>query len=128
MGVLGLKRSADVRSLVFNTMYFALLACMWKKPALSDRGDALWFGVLSYFSFIGAVCVHNTIHTPSELQPRFVCLLALLPRRNAASASRSYTPSPPLVCHQPCRLLVVAGLFRRTAAFSLQRTSPSRPS
>jgi fatty acid desaturase len=59
-----LRYRADVRSLVFVAIYFALVIGQW---LLVPRN--LWlavplFAVTCVFSFLGAVITHNTIHAP----------------------------------------------------------------
>lgn len=76
MGWFGLRRNADLRSLSFITCYFVLLYVLWTRgneavnPATDwPRHHWFWYSWLIYLSFLGAVCVHNTIHCPMFFSP-----------------------------------------------------------
>jgi len=63
--MLGLRRAADLRTLAFTAFYFALFATTWCKfYTMSSAQFAMAWCTLAYFSFVGAVAVHNTIHCP----------------------------------------------------------------
>lgn len=64
-----LRYAADVRTLVFVAIFFALVAIQWVVPGASLFGGSPRVGVpmlvlTCWFSFFGAVATHNTIHCP----------------------------------------------------------------
>jgi fatty acid desaturase len=64
-----LRYAADVRTLVFVTTFFTLVAVQWTVAPLSLFGGSAAVGVplllLTFcFSFFGAVATHNAVHCP----------------------------------------------------------------
>eukprot|EP00462_Mataza_sp_D1_P019681 CAMPEP_0175139556 /NCGR_PEP_ID=MMETSP0087-20121206/10970_1 /TAXON_ID=136419 /ORGANISM="Unknown Unknown, Strain D1" /LENGTH=318 /DNA_ID=CAMNT_0016422583 /DNA_START=35 /DNA_END=991 /DNA_ORIENTATION=+ len=66
MGVLGLRHNSDIRTLAFTALFFILLAHNWANWETA-RPTYFWlmWCVQCYFSFVGAVAVHNIIHCPA---------------------------------------------------------------
>lgn len=63
--MLSMRRNADLRTLAFTTLYFVLFGTIWTQ--YSTLPSLAWYSLFSltcYFSFVGAVAVHNTIHCP----------------------------------------------------------------
>jgi fatty acid desaturase len=59
-----LRYRADVKTLIFVAIYFALVAVQWVyAPAALGLAIPL-FVVTCWFSFFGAVATHNTVHAP----------------------------------------------------------------
>ncbi|MEP7122160.1 MAG: fatty acid desaturase, partial [Byssovorax sp.] len=59
-----LRYRADVKTLIFVTIYFALVAVQWVY-APHHLALAIPLLVLTcWFSFFGAVATHNTVHSP----------------------------------------------------------------
>ncbi|MBK6516342.1 MAG: fatty acid desaturase [Polyangiaceae bacterium] len=65
-----LRYRADLRTIAFMGVFFALVAVQWLVPAASIfDGGAWWaaaplFVLTCFFSFFCAVATHNTIHSP----------------------------------------------------------------
>ncbi len=65
--MLGLRYSADVRTLGLTATYFVLFFFCWtqfRTPISHGIPSLLIWCVLCYFSFLGAVATHNCIHCP----------------------------------------------------------------
>lgn len=64
--MLSLRRNADLRTLAFTALYFSLFGVIWNTYDANISKSAWWilWALTCYFSFIGAVAVHNTIHCP----------------------------------------------------------------
>lgn len=65
MGLLGLKYNDDIRTLVFTAFFFVLMYYNWNTWETANS-FSFWFtwSIQCYFSFVGAVAVHNIIHCP----------------------------------------------------------------
>jgi fatty acid desaturase len=64
MGTAVLRYRADIKTLVFVAIYFALVAVQWV-CAPTELALAIPLFVLTcWFSFFGAVATHNTVHSP----------------------------------------------------------------
>lgn len=64
-----LRYAADLRTLAFVGIFFALVAVQWVVPGLSMTEGVTplrfaLFALTCWFSFFGAVATHNTIHAP----------------------------------------------------------------
>jgi fatty acid desaturase len=74
--ITGLKKAQDLLSLTFLAIYFGSFGLLWNWNSLFQAFDidtyswpmilawgAMWYTNI-YFSFVGSVMVHNTMHTP----------------------------------------------------------------
>jgi fatty acid desaturase len=64
MGVLGLRHNADLRTLGFMGIYFATVTLEWMYYPESKLARFCLFWLTTWFAFIGATTVHNSIHCP----------------------------------------------------------------
>src|SRR5882762_5974416 len=76
-----LRYRADVKTLIFFTIYFALVAVQWVYAPHNLAFALPLFVLTCWFSFFGAVATHNTVHAPvfkSRTMNRiFQCVLTL---------------------------------------------------
>lgn len=63
--MLGLRRNADIRTLCFVGTYFGLVAFAWRLGWVAWWVNLPLMWVIWFFSFAGAVAVHNAIHCPT---------------------------------------------------------------
>lgn len=59
-----LRYRADLKTLTFVAIYFALVALQWVCAPASPAVAAPLFVLTCWFSFFGAVATHNTVHSP----------------------------------------------------------------
>lgn len=71
--MLGLRYTEDLRTLMFCFVYFMLVMWQWRREeeGLQDQWFWWWwlergalFVLTTFLAFIGAVSVHNNVHTP----------------------------------------------------------------
>jgi len=63
--MLSLRRNADIRTLCFMAIYFITFGLIWTQyNQLSTLAWSCIYFVNIYFSWVGAVAVHNTVHCP----------------------------------------------------------------
>lgn len=65
MALLGLRYSADLRTLSFLACYVSVTIWMWRNHSNAAYNSFTWFvcwWLLTFLSFMGAVATHNTIH------------------------------------------------------------------
>lgn len=108
--MLGLRYKEDLRTLAFCFLYFALVTWQWRRDeSVDDEGGlaaaalvekVALFALTTFFAFIGAVSVHNNVHTPpfhSKLANTVFQVLLSLWFGHAASA---YVPGHNLSHHK----------------------------
>jgi fatty acid desaturase len=110
--VTGLKKAQDLLTLTFIAYYFGSLALLWNWNYVFNSFDidtyswpmlSLWVGVWYsniYFSFVGSVMTHNTMHTPlyrNTYANRIIQLLLTLTYGHPVS---SYVPGHNLSHHK----------------------------
>lgn len=63
--LMGMKEEADMKTLAFVSIYYGLAWLYWNTyEGASMLASCGLFFFVSYFSFLGAVAVHNAIHCP----------------------------------------------------------------
>lgn len=97
----GLRRDADLRTLAFTSFYFALFVTTWcKYYTWSGPQFAVAWCTLAYFSFIGAVAVHNTIHCPMFYDKHLNKLFQIALTLTYGHPVSNYVPGHNLSHHQ----------------------------
>lgn len=62
--MLGMRYAEDIRTLVFTAFFFVLMAYHWNTWEKGSSTFWLTWSIQCFFSFVGAVAVHNLIHCP----------------------------------------------------------------
>lgn len=99
--MLGMRNDADLRTMFFVSAYFCLFGVTWQ--SYYTLGGCVWWilwGLTCFFSFTGAVAVHNSIHCPvfhSSLANRVFQVVLSLTYGHPVS---NYVPGHNLSHHQ----------------------------
>lgn len=99
--MLSMRRNADLRTLLFIGVYFALVYVIWNQYETLGTIPfyTLWW-LTWYFSWVGAVAVHNTVHCPVFYNKTANKLLHIALSLVYGHPTSSYVPGHNLSHHQ----------------------------
>lgn len=109
--ITGLKNAADIRTLVFLFYYFASLVLLWRWNDVvpANLSGCKWIDISIYwivwytniyFSFLGSVMTHNTMHTALFSKPWANKIVQLLLTLTYGHPVSSYVPGHNLSHHK----------------------------
>lgn len=95
-----LRYLADIRSLAFVTVYFALVTYQWLAVPEDWRLAVPLFLATCVFSFFGAVITHNTIHCPVFVSRKVNRMFQVVLSLTYGSAVSAFVPGHNLSHHK----------------------------